>query len=84
VSALEFKICEAVIESLSVQLIDIGVAPFVIGVTIATFLLCRVRSAPMEPFAGLAVRRNLLMACRTQIRLRMLRKRRMALKAVLF
>src|SRR5262249_31664336 len=84
VCALQFKVREDVVKSLPVKLNDIGAATLVIAVAISTFLLCRIRLTAVKALASLAIRRRFLMASEALRALRLLRKRRVTLHAILF
>lgn len=62
VCVLELKVRKVVIECFSVELIDIGSSPFVVGVTVPALLLQCLRLSPVETPPRLAIRRGLLVA----------------------
>jgi len=72
-----------VIEGLAVQLDDVGISSLVIRMTMVAFLLRRLGIAPMKRAAGLAIGRNVLVAGRTESRLRPRRKRFVTVAALL-
>lgn len=84
VGARKREICEGVIERLPIELDNICVFPFVIGVAIFALLFRCIGLAPMETPACQPVRCDVLMACKTQIALRLPGKRYVTLKALSF
>ncbi|HEY6257721.1 MAG TPA: hypothetical protein VIY51_18220 [Xanthobacteraceae bacterium] len=79
----EREIRNRVIESLAVQLDDVGVSPLVIRMTMNAFLLRRIRITSVQPPAHLTVGGNFLVARETEPRLRTLRKRLVTVPALL-
>jgi hypothetical protein len=79
----EGEIRARVVERLGVQLHDVGISPFVIGVTMGAFLLCRSRISPVKTSSGLAVGALLLVTPEAQLGLRPVRKRLVAIAALL-
>ena len=73
---------KAVIKCFSVELIDVGFATFVVGVTMPALLLQRIGLQPVESFPRLAIRRGFLMAIEAELGLRLSRKRLMTLATV--
>jgi hypothetical protein len=80
----ELEVRECVIESLMVQLDDIGISSFVIGVALVAFLRGRDGVPSMKPPPRRAIGCNLFVACKAKPRLRFSRKWRVAVAALLF
>jgi len=83
VRILEREIRARVIERLGVQLHDVGISPFVIGVTMGAFLLCRSRISPVKTSSGLPIGALLLMTLEAKLGLRPVRERLVAIAALL-
>jgi hypothetical protein len=76
------KIRLSMIEGLAIQLDDVGVAPLMIGMTMAAFGLCGIRMAPMESLAGRSIRCGFLVARKAEPGLRFSREGLMAVAAL--
>ena len=79
----EAEIRARVVERLGVQLHDVGISPFMIGVTMGAFLLRRSRVAAVKASSGLAVGALLLVAIEAKLGLSPVRERLVAIAALL-
>jgi hypothetical protein len=84
VGALEFEIREFVIEGFVVELDDIGIAPFMLGMTMLAFRIHGVGAHAMQAALPLAVRGHVLMTRQAEPHLRLLIERLVAVGAVFF
>jgi hypothetical protein len=66
----QLKIRKAVIESLTIELDDVGVSPLVIGVTVGAVLLRRVRLPSVKSLVSEPIRRDFFVACQAEACLR--------------
>jgi hypothetical protein len=83
VRALQLEVRERVVEGLPVELDDVGVSPFVIGVAVPAILFRRIGLTSVQSPAGQPIPRDLLMAGQAQIALGLSRERHVALEAAL-
>ena len=81
VCILKLIVRKAVIECFPVQLINVGVPPLVVCVTVPALLLRRIGLQPVEPFPRPAICTGFLVAIEAKPRLRLPRERLMALAA---
>lgn len=58
----QFVVCKIVVEGLAIELIDVGVASFVIGVALFALKRCRAALAAMKSPTRRPIGRYLLMA----------------------
>ena len=80
--APEGEVRHGVVECFPIELNDIGVSAFVVGVARPAFLFRRIELTSVESPAGRAIRRDVLMTIETLVGLGLARKRRMTGKAV--
>jgi hypothetical protein len=66
----QLKIRKGVIESLAIELDDVGVSPLVIGVTMGALVLRRVRLPPVKPLMRKPIRTDFFVACHAEACLR--------------
>jgi len=59
------KVRKGVVKCFAVELDDVGISPFVIGVTTSAVLFGRICLAPVKPFTRRTIRANFLVACQT-------------------
>jgi hypothetical protein len=84
VSIVEREIREAMIKCLAIELNNVSPPTLVISVAISALLFRRVRLASVKAPARQPIRRNLLVACKAQVALRLSRKWHVTLRALLF
>jgi hypothetical protein len=80
----QFEIRKGVIESLAIELDNIGVSPLVIGMTVGAVLLGRIRLPPVKSFMRQPIRGNFFVARQAEACLRLSRKGLVAIATVLF
>jgi hypothetical protein len=83
VRVAERKIRTRVFERLRIEQDDVRVSPFVIRMTMDAFLLRRSRIATVEASSGLAIGARLLVASKTELRLRSVREWLVTIAALL-
>jgi hypothetical protein len=77
------EICRCVIEGFPVELNDIAIAADVVAMAMATVLFRSIRPAPMHSLASRTICGNLLVAGKTEVRLRLAGERLMTFAALL-
>ena len=80
----KLEIRERVIESLAVELDDVGISSLVISVAVVAILLCSIRPAAVEALACRAISRDFLVAVDAKPGLRSSRERLVTFAAILF
>jgi hypothetical protein len=66
----QLKIRKGVIESLAIELNDVGLSPLVIGMAVGALLLDRIRLPSMKSLMSEPIRSDFLMACQAEAHLR--------------
>jgi hypothetical protein len=83
VGITQLEIRKGVVEGFAIELDDVGVSSFVIGVAVSAFLLRRIRLPRVESPTCQSIRCNFFVTCQAESRLRFSRERLVTVAAVL-